>query len=157
MTVVAASSVYETEPMYREDQGLFLNCVIVVETSLLPEDLLEFLKTEERGLGRERRRARNAPRVIDMDIIFYGDTVVSNPSLQVPHPKAAERAFVLVPLDEVRPLLLHPVLKKTAAELLGDLGSRKRVVKVPGVLAGFSPSSPRRPARPEGSASRRGS
>lgn len=139
------SSVYETEPMYREDQAWFLNCVVVVETDLEPEALLAWLKETERKMGRDLHAARNAPRVIDMDILFYGDRVVSGPSLQVPHPGIPERAFVLVPLNEVRPRLVHPVLGKSVAELLGELHTRKGVVRRPGLLSGFLPSQPRRP------------
>lgn len=157
MSVVAMSSVYETEPMYREDQGWFLNCVVVVDTELAPLELLDLLKGAERTLGRETPKERNAPRVIDMDILFYGDLVVSEPSLEVPHPKLAERAFVLVPLAEVRPQIVHPLLKKTVAELLQGLDTRKGVVRVPGALADLSPSPPRPRGRPARSASRRGS
>lgn len=131
--------------MYREDQGPFLNCVLVVETDLGPGALLEWLKETERKMGRDRQAARNSPRVIDMDILFYGDEVVSGPSLQVPHPRIPERAFVLVPLNEVRPRLVHPVLKKSVAELLGELRTTKGVVKRHGPLEGISPSPPRLP------------
>jgi len=146
--LVAVSSVYETEPMYREDQAWFLNCVVVVETDLEPRALLAWLKDTETEMGRDRHAARNAPRVIDMDILFYGERVVSEPSLRVPHPGVAERAFVLVPLNEVRPLLVHPVLRKSVGELLRELPARKGVVKRPGLLSGLSPSQPRLPGQP---------
>jgi len=149
--LVAASSVYETEPMYREDQERFFNCVVVVETDIEPLALLRWLKETETKMGRDPRAARNAPRVIDMDILFYGDRVVSGPSLQVPHPGITERAFVLVPLNEVRPRLVHPVLRKNVTELLGELRSRKGVVKRPDLLSGFLPSPPRRPGPPAAS------
>lgn len=140
MRVLALSSVYETEPMYLEDQGWFLNCVTVAETDLEPGELMGWLKEIERKEGRDPLGPRNAPRVIDLDILFYGDAVVSGPSLEIPHPRLAERAFVLVPLGEVRPGLVHPVLRKTVAELLAGLTTEKRVVKRPGVpLAGPSP------------------
>jgi len=143
--LIAASSVYETEPMYREDQGWFLNCVVVVETDIEPLALLGWLKETETKMGRGPRAARNAPRVIDMDILFYGEMVLSGPSLQVPHPGIAERAFVLVPLSEVRPRLVHPVLRKSVTELLDGLQKRKGVVKRPDLLSGFLPSPPRQP------------
>lgn len=149
--VVAASSVYETEPMYREDQDRFLNCVVVVETGLEPDALLAWLKEAETEMGRDQRAPRNAPRVVDMDILFYGDRVVSGPSLRVPHPGIPERAFVLVPLNEVRPRLVHPLLGKTVAELLRELPTRKGVVRRPGLLLDPSPSRPRRPGPPAGS------
>jgi 2-amino-4-hydroxy-6-hydroxymethyldihydropteridine diphosphokinase len=148
MRLAAMSSVYETEPMYREDQDWFLNCVVVVETDLEPIALLGWLKETETKMGRDPQAARNAPRVIDMDILFYGERVISGSSLQVPHPGIAERAFVLVPLHEVRPLLVHPVLKKSVTELLDELHTRKGVVKMPGMLSGFLPSLPRQPGPP---------
>jgi 2-amino-4-hydroxy-6-hydroxymethyldihydropteridine diphosphokinase len=147
MKFLAMSSVYETEPMYLDDQGWFLNCVVVVETDIEPVELLGWLKETETKMGRDQQAARNTPRLIDMDILFYGERVVSAPALQVPHPRIAERAFVLVPLDEVRPLLVHPVLRKTMAELLEELHSRKGVVKRHGPSSGFLPFSP--PQRPE--------
>jgi 2-amino-4-hydroxy-6-hydroxymethyldihydropteridine diphosphokinase len=137
--------------MYREDQGWFLNCVVVVETDVDPVALLGWLKEAETKLGRDQQAARNAPRVIDMDILFYGDRAISGPSLQVPHPGIAERAFVLVPLQEVRPLFVHPVSKKSATELLEELRTRKGVVKRPGMFSGLSPSPPRQPEPPAGS------
>lgn len=157
MKIVARSSVYETEPMYREDQNSFLNCVVIVETDVEPIPLLAWLKETERKMGREQRDARNGPRTIDMDILFYGGLVISGPSLEVPHPRIAERAFVLVPLSELRPRLVHPVLRKSVAELLRSLGTDKGVVKRPGLLADLSPSPPLQPERPAASPSRRGS
>lgn len=157
MRVVSVSSVYETEPMYVEDQGWFLNCAAVVETDLSPAELLAFLKAAEREVGREGGKPRNAPREIDIDLLLYGDVTVSEPSLEVPHPRMGERAFVLVPLAEVRPDLLHPVLKKTVTELLSELETDKTVVRVPGALGDLSPPPPRRSSRPGRSPSRRGS
>jgi 2-amino-4-hydroxy-6-hydroxymethyldihydropteridine diphosphokinase len=164
MRVIAVSSVYETEPMYLEDQGWFLNCVVVAETDLEPADLLRWLKRRERAMGRgvegpTARSERYGPRTIDMDILLYGRRVISGPSLEVPHPKLAERAFVLVPLAEVRPHVLHPVLGKTASELLQGLeGGHKRVVIRPDIdLKGAAPSPPRQRGRLRPSASRRGS
>jgi 2-amino-4-hydroxy-6-hydroxymethyldihydropteridine diphosphokinase len=152
MRLMAISSVYETEPMYREDQGRFLNCVVVVETDVEPVALLGWLKETEKEMGRDPQAARNAPRVIDMDILFYGDRVISGPSLQVPHPGIAERAFVLVPLQEVRPLLVHPVLRKSVTGLLDELHARGGVVKMPGLLSDLLPSSlPRQPGPPAAS------
>ena len=145
MRLVALSSVYETEPMYLEDQGWFLNCVVVAETDLGPAALMDWLKETEGRMGRERSEVRNAPRRIDIDILFYGDAVVSGPSLEIPHPRIAERAFVLIPLNEVRPRLVHPVLMKSVADLLDCLSTNKRVFKRPGVLADLSPSPPRLP------------
>ncbi|HEV2390319.1 MAG TPA: 2-amino-4-hydroxy-6-hydroxymethyldihydropteridine diphosphokinase, partial [Nitrososphaerales archaeon] len=149
--LVAASSIYETEPMYREDQAWFLNCVVVVETEIEPLALLRWLKEAEVNMGRDPLAERNAPRVIDMDILFYGERVISAPSLNVPHPGIAERAFVLIPLAEVRPLLVHPVLGKSVTQLLQEMRAPTRAVKRSGPLSGFSPSQPQRPEPPEAS------
>jgi 2-amino-4-hydroxy-6-hydroxymethyldihydropteridine diphosphokinase len=149
--LVGMSSVYETEPMYREDQSWFLNCVIAVETDIEPGQLLEWLKETEGKMGRDPQATRNAPRVIDMDILFYGEQVISRPSLEVPHPRIEERAFVLVPLNEIRPRLVHPVLRRSVAELLEDLRTQKGVVRRPDLLAGLLPSLLRQPERPAAS------
>jgi len=142
--VVDVSSVYETEPMYYDDQGPFLNCVIAVETDLKPTALLAALKAIEKKMGRDPSGPRYGPRVIDLDILFYGDEVLSEPSLEVPHPRVAERAFVLVPLNEIRPGLVHPASKKTVADMLGDLNAPKKVVRRS--VRGFERASgPRRP------------
>jgi 2-amino-4-hydroxy-6-hydroxymethyldihydropteridine diphosphokinase len=143
MNPIKMSSVYETEPMYYENQDWFLNCVIAVETNLKPRALLQALQAVEGKLGRQRA-VRYGPRVIDLDILFYGDEVVSEPGLEIPHPKIAERPFVLVPLNEIRPELVHPVLRKKASELLGSLKPGERVVKKSGLLADLVSSlSPR--------------
>lgn len=142
--------------MYREDQGWFLNAVAVVETEESPSELLERLNHIEEDLGRARRRPKNAPRTIDLDLLFYGDLVVSGPSIQVPHPRLAERAFVLVPLAEVRPALVHPVLGRTAAAMLKEVERGKKVVRVPGVFSP-SPERPPQPGPPRPSPGRRGS
>ena len=118
--VLKASSIYETKPMYVEDQGWFLNCALKVETELPARQLLQFLKGIEKKLGREMVM-RNGPRIIDLDILFYGDEVFKDEDLEIPHPRIQERAFVLVPLAEIAPKLMHPVYKKTLAELLSEL------------------------------------
>jgi len=118
--IVKASSLYETKPMYIEDQGWFLNCAVEVETDLTPKELLKFLKNIEQKLGRKTVR-RNGPRIIDLDILFYADQILKENDLQVPHPKIEERSFVLVPLAEIAPNLIHPVNKKTVADMLSEL------------------------------------
>jgi 2-amino-4-hydroxy-6-hydroxymethyldihydropteridine diphosphokinase len=157
MSVVAKSSVYETEPMYLEDQRWFLNCVVVVETDLEPRALLAWLKEREVLLGRKERAPRNSPRVIDMDLLLYGDAIVVGEMIEVPHPRLAERAFVLVPLDEVRPSWVHPVLGKTVGALLKELGAGKTVVRWSGPLEANPPSQPRRRGRRATSGRRRAS
>jgi 2-amino-4-hydroxy-6-hydroxymethyldihydropteridine diphosphokinase len=96
-----ASSLYETAPMYQADQPAFLNAVIQVETALWPEDLLRASQEIERLVGRQPRE-RFGPREIDVDILLYGDERRDSPELTIPHPRMAERPFVLVPLAELR-------------------------------------------------------
>ncbi|MDG7008282.1 MAG: 2-amino-4-hydroxy-6-hydroxymethyldihydropteridine diphosphokinase [Nitrososphaerota archaeon] len=142
MSLIKMSSVYETEPMYYESQSWFLNCVASVETNLEPRELLERLQAIEREMGRQRSK-RYGPRYIDLDILFYGDEIVSEPGLEIPHPKIAERPFVLVPLNEIRPELVHPVLKKSVSELLDALRTDKKVFKKPNLLADLASLLPR--------------
>jgi len=95
--------------------------VIEIATTLPPRELLKESRRIEGELGRPAARGRNEPRTLDIDILFYGDLVVSEPELEIPHPRLHERAFVLQPLMELAPALRHPVLNRTTAELLADL------------------------------------
>jgi 2-amino-4-hydroxy-6-hydroxymethyldihydropteridine diphosphokinase len=97
----------------------------------MPRQLLRVVREIERRLGR-RRLVRGGPRVLDIDILFYGRAVVRARELEIPHPRLAERRFVLIPLREIAPALRHPVLGKTIAELLADLRDRSRVRKYRG-------------------------
>jgi 2-amino-4-hydroxy-6-hydroxymethyldihydropteridine diphosphokinase len=110
------SSIYETEPWGYSDQPTFLNQVIKASTILEPIELLNFLKEIERLMGRQET-FRFGPRKIDLDILFYDDLILDTPKLIVPHPHIAERAFVLIPLAEIAPDLIHPIYKKTIQEL----------------------------------------
>jgi 2-amino-4-hydroxy-6-hydroxymethyldihydropteridine diphosphokinase len=120
------SSIYDSEPVGNVDQPRFLNLVCQVNTHLTPAGLLALAKGIESKLGRAGPSA--APRTIDIDILFYGDQVIETPELVIPHPRLTERAFVLVPLVEIAPDLVHPVSGKTAKELL------KAVKEVQGVF-----------------------
>jgi 2-amino-4-hydroxy-6-hydroxymethyldihydropteridine diphosphokinase len=117
VNIKKVSSVYETEPVYYKEQPLYLNAVLSAVTELEPSDLLRFVKSIESDLGRQPS-FRNAPRTIDIDILFYGDQVAETAELIIPHPRIAERAFVLVPLAEIAPGLVHPLLQKRVSELL---------------------------------------
>lgn len=127
--ILNISSLYETEPMYYENQDRFLNGVLKVQTYLTPQELLEFILSTEAKLGRVRT-IKNMPRTIDLDILFYGDQVIKEENLIVPHPKIQERGFVLIPLNQIEPDLVHPVLQKTVKELLSELPKEKVVRKI---------------------------
>ena len=126
--VSALSSFYETEPVEFTQQSLFLNCAVRLETSLAASDLMSRLLEIERELGRERV-LKKGPRTIDIDILLFGDLVVNSAELTIPHPAMAERRFVLEPLAEIAPGVVHPVLKKTVRELLAELPAGQNVWK----------------------------
>ena len=106
--VFAVSSVRETDPVGYEDQPRFLNAACAVDTELGPRDLLERLLAIERALGRDRTGPRFGPRTIDLDLLLYGSETIDEPGLTVPHPRLAERLFVLEPLHELAPVLVLP-------------------------------------------------
>ena len=116
------SSVYESEPWGYSDQPAFLNQVISANTDLEPSVLLTFLKDTEVRLGRQQT-FRFGPRLIDLDILFYDSLVLETSSLTIPHPRIAERAFILIPLAEIAPDLVHPVLGKSIQLLKNDVES----------------------------------
>jgi 2-amino-4-hydroxy-6-hydroxymethyldihydropteridine diphosphokinase len=124
--LVRASSLYDTEPVGEVDQPNFLNAVVQVDTELTARQLLWNLLLIERRLGRARSK-RWGPRTIDLDLLLYGDLVVDEPDLKVPHPELARRSFVLVPLVELDPLLLHPVTGETMLNHLSRLKTRPPV------------------------------
>ena len=126
------SSTYDTEPVGNPDQPRFLNLAARIQTRLAPLELLSLTKGIEAKLGRVKDKP-NSPRPIDIDILFYGDQVIKNRQLTVPHPRLTERAFVLVPLAEIAPKLIHPVSGKSAEKMLAELKKGiQSVFKIPG-------------------------
>ena len=127
--VVAVSSFYETEPVEFTDQAWFLNCVVGLETTETPEQLMMALLQIEQQMGR-RRIQKKGPRTIDIDILLFDEAIVDSPALTIPHPAMHQRRFVLEPLAEIAPEVRHPVLEKTIRELLEALPAGQIVRRV---------------------------
>ena len=143
--LLAVSSLYETEPV--ADAGApgedwFLNGVMQVETDITPQSLLTVCREIERSLGRDPEH-RSGPRTIDLDILLYGDRMFQEQELTVPHPRLHLRRFVLEPLVELDPTLVHPALKQTVSQLLAQLTDRHQVRRInpqPGTRYGSRPT-----------------
>jgi 2-amino-4-hydroxy-6-hydroxymethyldihydropteridine diphosphokinase len=119
--VVAQSSMYETEPVdVDRAQSWFLNCAVALETELSPRELLDKILGMELAMGRVRYEKRG-PRPVDIDIILFANEVIDQPGLTIPHPAMQSRRFVLAPLAEIAPRLIHPLLKRSVQELLDQL------------------------------------
>ena len=127
--LLAKSSLFKTQPIGYTSQDWFVNGVIKIETDLEAPELLRTLKTNESQLGRIET-FRWGPRTIDLDILFFDDIEIHTEDLQIPHPFIQNRQFVLIPLAEIDPTLVHPVLKKTVQELLNNLKEDQRVEKL---------------------------
>jgi 2-amino-4-hydroxy-6-hydroxymethyldihydropteridine diphosphokinase len=129
--VVKESSFYESEP-HGDAKTWFVNGVIELETDLSPENLLKKLKAIESAMGRKRVKGKRwGSRIIDLDILFYGTLVVKKRGLRVPHPEIANRRFVLLPLSELAPQLIHPVAQTTVSDLLSAVKDTKKIVLMP--------------------------
>jgi 2-amino-4-hydroxy-6-hydroxymethyldihydropteridine diphosphokinase len=125
-TLLRASSLYDTEPAGEADQPNFLNAVCQIETALTPRQLLWNLLLIEKRLGRVRTQ-KWGPRTIDLDLLLYGNLVIEEPDLRVPHPELARRSFVLVPLVELDPMLVHPETGETLVSHLSRIHTRPPV------------------------------
>jgi 2-amino-4-hydroxy-6-hydroxymethyldihydropteridine diphosphokinase len=128
--IVQCSPFYHTEPVGEKKQDWFVNGVLAVETSLEPKEFMDFLLAIERTMGRVRGE-QWGPRVIDLDILFFGQRVIREGGLQVPHPQLQERRFVLVPLQDIAPHLEHPLLGKTISQILAELKKEEKVLPLP--------------------------
>lgn len=115
--VIRASSRYKTAAWGNTEQPDFINQILQIDTRLTPQKLMEGILTIEKKMGRVRT-VKNAPRIIDIDILFYNNDVVEEKELFIPHPSIQDRRFVLVPMNELEPDLIHPRLRKTVKELL---------------------------------------
>jgi len=129
--IVKESSLYESEP-HGDAKTWFVNGVIEVETDLTPDNLLKKLKVVESAMGRKRVKGKRwGSRIIDLDVLFFGSLVLRKRTLKVPHPEVQNRRFVLLPLSELAPQLIHPVLQVTVSDLLASAKDTKKVALMP--------------------------
>ncbi len=128
--ITAQSAVYETEPWGFESEDIFWNQVLEISTDLLPDEVLLLTQQTELELGRIRKKNQYDSRIIDIDILFYGDQIINHTNLIVPHPRIQERKFALIPLNEIAPELIHPVFQKSIKQLLNDCSDSLRVEQV---------------------------
>ena len=128
LDVLKTSPFYLTEPAYYLKQNTFVNAALHAQTHLSPQKLLKIVQSIEARLGR-KRHIRYGPRTIDIDILFYGNEIISERELQIPHPLLQERWFVLKPLCDLNPALIHSVLQKSVAELLEEIERKENILK----------------------------
>jgi len=129
--LVKSSSFYRTSPVDYKDQDWFVNLVVKIKTALKPLDLLDKIQDIQKTIGRKDSILRFGPRVIDLDIIFYDDQVIRTDILEIPHPRMHRRRFVLKPICDIEPSMMHPVLGKDMQTLLSRLkDSEQRIVEI---------------------------
>lgn len=128
--ITGRSAVYETEPWGFESSDMFWNQVLELEVDMAAQKVLQRTLQIEHELGRARKQNQYDSRVIDIDILFYDDQVIESPELVIPHPRIPERKFVLVPLNELIPDMIHPVLQKTIHQLLEECPDQLKVERV---------------------------
>jgi 2-amino-4-hydroxy-6-hydroxymethyldihydropteridine diphosphokinase len=128
-SVVLVSSIYETEPVGFRSEEKFLNMVAEVDTMLKPSGVMDMILKAEALLGRVRKGNKYTSRIIDLDILLFGNRIIENDSLSVPHPMMHERRFVLIPLCEIAPDLVHPILEKSIKTLLSECQDKSSVIK----------------------------
>ena len=128
--ITQLSSIYETEPWGFQSEDLFWNQVVVLNTKWSPEDILKKTQAIELELGRTRKAEQYVSRLIDIDLLFYDDLVLRSPDLELPHPRMADRRFVLEPLSEIAPTLIHPVFNQSIKVLLKDCSDPLQVSKL---------------------------
>lgn len=129
--LVKSSSFYRTSPVDYKDQDWFVNLVVKIKTSLNPFDLLDKMQGIEKAVGRKTSAVRFGPRVLDLDIIFFDDQVIQTDTLEIPHPRMHKRRFVLKPICDIEPSMMHPLLGKEMRSLLTILqDSEQRVMKI---------------------------
>ncbi len=127
--IIKASSLYTTEAWGKKNQPNFINQVLIVKTSVEASNLIKIVLTIEEGMGR-KRTTKNAPRIIDIDILFFNNEIINTQNLVVPHPEIHNRRFVLVPLVELSPFYMHPFIKKSMSELLLTTKDNLNVQKI---------------------------
>ena len=128
--IVKESSIYETEPWGFKTKENFWNQALIIETSLSSKEVLKITKKTETELGRIPGEKRYTSRTIDIDLLFFGNLIINEPNLEIPHPRMINRRFVLIPLNEIAPEWVHPVLKKTIKELLEECTDTLKVKKL---------------------------
>ncbi|MCX5807104.1 MAG: 2-amino-4-hydroxy-6-hydroxymethyldihydropteridine diphosphokinase [Proteobacteria bacterium] len=124
--LISISSLYSTSPVSTIEQNNFINCATCVMWNGSPFDLLRFLSNIEKTMGR-KRVLKNGPRIIDLDILLFGDLVLDTPLLKIPHPELHKRKFAIIPCIEIEPAIVHPIYGKQLKEFLSDIGDEQNI------------------------------